>query len=97
MTKLPNLDPEYEKATERLNRFFSEEFEDIRELSVEDLLWYLGTTLLWKELDNELIANLQESLPNTALVSPRELTEEEYEFPRTFTDARGGNPRIPFP
>lgn len=55
MNKIPNLDPEYKEATKRLNRFFSEKVKDIREVSIKHLLWYLCTTLLWKEHDVELI------------------------------------------
>lgn len=62
MTKLPDLDPEYKKATQRLNRFFSEELKDTRQVSVEHLLWYLSTTLLWKELDNGIIQELKDRI-----------------------------------
>ncbi len=60
MTKIPDLDPEYKKATERLNYFFSEKVEDIREVSREHLLWYLASVLLWKELDGGIINEMKE-------------------------------------
>ena len=48
---IKNLDPKYEKATERLNRFFREEHEDIREFTKDEMLYYLSTVLLWYELE----------------------------------------------
>lgn len=62
MKTIPSLDPEYKKATQRLNRYFAESIFDIRLLPHEDLLWYLSTVLLWKESDNEDIARLKDDL-----------------------------------
>ena len=62
--KTQNLDPEYAKATERLNRFFSEEVDDIRELSVGELLWYLSTVLLWKASDSGFIKLINDNYDN---------------------------------
>ena len=47
------------------------------ELAIKDLRIELDAAL-------ELIANLETTLPDIALISPRELTKEEYEYPELF-------------
>lgn len=40
-------------TTERINRYFLEDIEDIEDVPKKDLLWYLSTVLLWYDLEIE--------------------------------------------
>ena len=50
-SKIENLDPEHRKATERLNRLFVEEHDNIESFTKEELLYHLSTVLLWYDLE----------------------------------------------